>query len=207
MVLDGLSSSLRNTLRKIANATNIDKKMINEVAREIQEGLDLVPSFAVDGELKWWAERELPNDPYAFRALRDRMAELGYSYVVLDLAPGDSMLERQALSIADEVVLVAGPEYFAADGIEAADSTLGFVRDRLLGRFTADRLLVNRVHRGYAAHQVFAEEFARSGREIYVIGQSTAIHDCVMRHQTIWGYDPGNKHTSEYQRLAADLRG
>ena len=39
MVLEGLSSSLRSTLRKIANATNIDKRMIDEIARDIQIAL------------------------------------------------------------------------------------------------------------------------------------------------------------------------
>jgi len=39
MVLEGLSSSLRGTLRKIANATNIDRRMIDEVARDIQIAL------------------------------------------------------------------------------------------------------------------------------------------------------------------------
>ena len=39
MVLESLGSSLRNTLRKIANATHIDRKMIDEVCRDIQRAL------------------------------------------------------------------------------------------------------------------------------------------------------------------------
>ncbi|WP_455392807.1 signal recognition particle protein Srp54 [[Eubacterium] cellulosolvens] len=39
MVLDTLASSLRNTLKKIANATHIDKNLIKEVIRDIQRAL------------------------------------------------------------------------------------------------------------------------------------------------------------------------
>ena len=39
MVLDNLSTSLRDTLRKIANAPNIDKDLIKEVVRDIQRAL------------------------------------------------------------------------------------------------------------------------------------------------------------------------
>ncbi len=39
MVLDSLANSLRNTLRKIANATHIDKTLIKEVIRDIQRAL------------------------------------------------------------------------------------------------------------------------------------------------------------------------
>jgi signal recognition particle subunit SRP54 len=39
LVLDSLASSLRNTLKKIANATHIDKNLIKEVIRDIQRAL------------------------------------------------------------------------------------------------------------------------------------------------------------------------
>lgn len=39
MVLDTLATSLRNTLKKIANATHIDKNLIKEVIRDIQRAL------------------------------------------------------------------------------------------------------------------------------------------------------------------------
>jgi len=39
MVLDNLSTSLRDTLRKIANAPNVDKDLIKEVVRDIQRAM------------------------------------------------------------------------------------------------------------------------------------------------------------------------
>jgi signal recognition particle subunit SRP54 len=39
LVLESLANSLRNTLKKIANATHIDKKLINDVVKDIQRAL------------------------------------------------------------------------------------------------------------------------------------------------------------------------
>ena len=39
MVLDDLGSSLRGTLKKIANAVYVDSKLIKEVVRDIQRAL------------------------------------------------------------------------------------------------------------------------------------------------------------------------
>ena len=39
MVLDDLGSSLKGTLRKIANAVYVDSKLIKEVVRDIQRAL------------------------------------------------------------------------------------------------------------------------------------------------------------------------
>ena len=39
MVLEGLSGPLRDTLKRIANATHIDKSLIKDVVRDIQRAL------------------------------------------------------------------------------------------------------------------------------------------------------------------------
>jgi chromosome partitioning protein len=168
----------------------------------VREGLDLLPSFAIGGELGKWAETELPSKPFAFSDLRDEIAGAGYAYAVFDLAPGDSSLERAVLAAADEVLLVAAPEYFSADGLESAMETLEEIRRDRRGRFDSSRLVVNRVNRSYAAHQAYAEALEGNGMEVFTIGQSTGIHDAVMFHRTIFEHEPGNRYTSEYQRLA-----
>jgi chromosome partitioning protein len=178
---------------------------LSAAAVRIREGLDLVPSFAIGGELKRWSETELPGKPFAFADLRDAIERAGYTYVVYDLAPGDSLLEWSALASVDEVVLVASPEYFSADGLESATDSLDRIRRDRRGRFQSGRLVVNRVNRSYAAHTVLAEEFSGNGFDVYQIGQSTGIHDAVMSHQSVFEYEPGNRYTSEYQRLAQEI--
>jgi chromosome partitioning protein len=173
----------------------------------VRDNLDVLPSFAIGGDLGDFAETKLPKQPFAFMDLRDECARLGYAFVLLDLAPGDSTLERSALAMCDEVVLVAAPEYFSADGLEAARDTLESVKRERRCQFASYRLVANRAHGSYAAHKVFLDEYRSNGAKVYTINQSTPVHDAVMQHATIWEADPGNRTTGEYQRLAQDLAG
>lgn len=177
---------------------------LDAAAVEIRDNLDLLPSFAIGGELKQWSETQLPSKPFAFADLRD--AATGYAFTVLDLAPGDSILEWSALASVDEVILVAAPEYFSSDGLESAEDSLNRIRADRRARFDSSRLVINRVNRSYAAHTVLLEEMSRNGYSVYQIGQSTPIHDALMYKQTVFEYDPGNRWTSEYQRLAQEAR-
>jgi len=84
MVLEGLSSSLRSTLRKIANATNIDKRMIDEIARDIQIALitaDVhVPMVKqITDRIK---ERALTEKPKPGHSSREHVIQIVYEELV-----------------------------------------------------------------------------------------------------------------------------
>jgi chromosome partitioning protein len=170
-----------------------------------REGLDIIPSFAIGGELREWSETKLQRDPFAFSGLMDTLRPL-YDFVVFDLHPAAGLLELSVLAECDEVILVANPEHFSSDGIESATAHLQTLREKRRARFRADRMVVNRMNRSYAAHKVLLEEIQGMGFRLYEIGQSQDIHDCIMRKRTIFEYAPGNRWTSEYQRLAKELR-
>jgi chromosome partitioning protein len=176
---------------------------ILEAVVEVRPGLDLIPSFAIGGELREWSESKLSRNPFAFAELAERLG--AYAFVVYDLHPAAGLLELSVLSECDEVVIVAQPEHFASDGIESADAHLEGLRSRRRARFRADRMIVNRVNRSYAAHKVLLEEMRGSRRTLFHIGQSQDIHDCAMYQKTLFEYAPGNRWTTEYQRLAQEL--
>jgi len=166
----------------------------------IRPDLCLLPSFAIGGELQSWAELELPKAPFAFQDLRDRLE--GFDYVVIDLHPGDTQLERAALAICDEILLCTTPEYFGNDGIESALEVLTEVRQRLRGKADASRLVINRVNKSYSAHGVISEHMRSYALQTWEIGQSQAIHDSQMMHQLLWEYDKRNRWTEVYRQIA-----
>lgn len=197
-VKDGAKHELADVL---AGGCELASAVVN-----VRENLDLLPSFAIGGDLKGFSETQLPKQPFVFLDLRETIEKAGYRYTVYDLAPGDSSLERAILGTVDLVVLVAAPEFFSRDGLEAAEATLDEVRKQLRGRFDAGRLVVNRLNAAYAAHRVIEEELASSTKyRRYLIGQSTAIHDSQMVHQSLFEYEPGNRYMAEYQRLAQEI--
>lgn len=181
------------------------KATIEKAAKKVVYHLDIIPTFAIGGELNTFAETKLPALPFAIDDLKIEAERAGYDYLVFDMAPGDSILQRSTLATADEVILVASAEYFAADGLESAIEILNEVRRTRRAQFNVRRLVVNRLNKTYASHDVFLTNFKESGFELYQIGQNTRIHDAVMFHGTIKEWDPGNKFAPVFQSLAGAI--
>jgi len=84
MVLEGLANSLRDTLKKIVNASNIDAGLIKEVVKEIQRALILADINAALA-LKLTKEierRALTEKPPAGMSSRDHVVRIVYEELV-----------------------------------------------------------------------------------------------------------------------------
>ncbi len=90
MVLDSLATSLRGTLKKIANASNIDKDIIKEVVRDIQRAL-LQADVNVKLVLQITKEverRSLEERPPAGMSSREHVIRIIYDELVKILGEG-----------------------------------------------------------------------------------------------------------------------
>ena len=181
------------------------KAGVEDAIMRVRDNLDLIPTIAIDGELKPWSETVLPGKPFAFADLREGIEQIGFDFVVLDLGPGISMLEKAMLSVVDEIVPVVVAESFSVDGLEIFRNELEKLRQDRHASFTAERLVINRVNRSYSLHIAYRDQLAKLDYRIYEIGQSTGISDCVPAHQSLFEFDPGNRNTSEFQRLAQEI--
>jgi len=84
MVLDSLSTSLRNTLRKIANAPHVDKDLIQDVVRDLQRALlqaDVEVKLAFKLS-KMVEERALAERPPAGTSSREHVIRIIYEELV-----------------------------------------------------------------------------------------------------------------------------
>lgn len=178
---------------------------ITDAIVPVRDRLNIIPTFT-NGDLRQYAQSKLFSEPFAFANLRDEAGRLGYDFLVFDLGPGDSVLEMTATAACDEVVIVAAPEYFAADGVAGAVELLLEHARKRRAEFRHTKLVANRTNGAYAAHKAYLEQFQGAGWHVYTIGQSTAIHAAQEQRQSIFEFDPGNRYTSEYQRLATELR-
>jgi chromosome partitioning protein len=178
---------------------------LQEAIIPIGANLDIVPTFSIGGDLNTFAETRLPSLPFAFVDFQEQVQALGYDYLMYDMAPGDSILQRAILATANEVLLVATPEYFASDGLEAAMAILEEVKKTRRATYHVKKMVINRINKAYASHDVYLENFGQSDFELYAIGQNTRIHDAVMFHGTIKEWDPGNKFAPIFQSLAGAL--
>lgn len=100
MVLDNLSDALRKTLKKIANATNVDKNLIKEVVKDIQRAM-LQADVNVKLVLtltKRIENRALLEKPKAGMSSREHVIKIVYDELVKILGePREIKLRRQII--------------------------------------------------------------------------------------------------------------
>lgn len=173
-----------------------------EVILPVREGLDLLPTFAIGGGLKEWAETKLYGKPQAFARLIRDIAALGYEYAVFDMSPGASLLERSIVAAVDEALPILRPEIFSVDGLEVFVETLNEIRNDLGGRVASSRLVVNGLNRSMPVHLSYADSLSGKGREVFIIPQSARITNAQTDHLFLAEYAPADKPLNEYARLA-----
>jgi chromosome partitioning protein len=178
------------------------RAVLSETILPIREGLDLLPSFAIGGGLKIWAETVLPGHPFAFQDFRTQVEQLGYSYLLYDMSPGASFLERSIISSVDEVLPVVRPEVFSFDGLEVFRDTLEAIRRDLRATATAPRLVVNGLNRSIAVHRTYFDELGQQGFELFTIGQNSKVCEAQTYHTFLAEHETDNRSLPEYRRLA-----
>jgi len=84
MVLDGLGQSLRNAIKKIANASHVDQKLVKEVVKDIQRALlqaDVNVKLVLE-MTKHLEERALSEKPPAGMSSREHVIRIVYEELV-----------------------------------------------------------------------------------------------------------------------------
>ncbi|MBA7541196.1 Sporulation initiation inhibitor protein Soj [subsurface metagenome] len=178
-----------------------------EAILPVRENLDLLGTFAIGGDLKGWSETQLAGKPFAFERLSDQVADLGYDFLIFDLGPGISILEKSILAFVDEIVPTVAAEYFSADGLEIFEHELEQIRRDRKAAFVVKRLVVNRVNDSYTLHKAYRTTMQDLSYQTFTIHQSTGISDCVPEHLTVFEYDPKNRNLPVLEDLAGKLSG
>lgn len=174
-----------------------------EATRPIRKSLDLVPTFAIGGSLKDWAETSLlTKSPYAFQDLAEAAEALNYQYLIYDMSPGASVLERSIIATVDECVPVVRPETFSVDGLQSFEATIQEIRKNLRSRVSVPRLVVGAVNRSFSIHVEYLAALRTLPYELYDIGQTTKLPEAQGANQFLQEYDPENRILPEYAKLA-----
>lgn len=176
---------------------------LDDCIRNIREGLDLLPTFAIGGGLKEWAETALmTKHPFAFQDLTEAAREAGYDYLVYDLSPGASALERSIIASVDECLPVIKPEAFSVDGLQTFEATIADIRKNLRARVTVPRLVIGCINRSFAIHVEYLNALEKLPYGLFTIGQTTKLPEAQGANRFLAEYDTGNKILPEYTRLA-----
>ena len=179
------------------------KADVQDAIVQVRENLDIIPCFAIGGELKRWSETDMMRVKDPFHKLFRRLHELGYNYIVCDTSPSMSALEREIFSAVDEIIIVAGAERFSFEGIESFQSHLEEIRENLDGNFNNDKLILNRVNTSFGAHRGYMKQLEeKEGIKLFIVGQSQSIANAQLKRQFLDEYDSNNKYLPVMAELA-----
>jgi chromosome partitioning protein len=141
------------------------------------------------------------------RVLADRMAGLRakYQYVVLDCGPSLSLLNQNALSFADEVLIPVSCDYLALVGVKQVLKTLKDI-DKHLGHTVRISGVVPtffdaRTRLAREAVDTLSGHFKE--RLYEPIRRSTRLAEAPSHRQTIFEYAPDSPGAEDYRRLVA----
>ncbi len=104
--------------------------------------LYLIPTFAIGGGLKLYAETKLSDEPYIIQDLVKSL-DNEFDHIILDLSPGLGRLERSALVASNEVITPMTPEVFSLDGLEIFIEELDKLRKNLRSNLIHTKIIIN----------------------------------------------------------------
>jgi len=132
-----------------------------------------------------------------------------YHYVVLDCAPSLSLLNQNALTYADEVLIPVACDYLGLVGVRQVLRTLRDV-ERVLGHSVRIAGVLptfydSRTRLAREAHETLQKHF--QDRCLEPIRRSTRLAEAPSKKQTIFEYAPDSSAAEDYRRTVEALLG
>jgi chromosome partitioning protein len=178
-----------------------------DVAVPVRGHLDVVTSDASLAAAEQWLARR--DDRDRSRVLAERMGSCDrrYHYVVLDCAPSLSLLNQNALTFADEVVIPVACDYLGLVGVKQVLRTLRDV-ERVLGHSVRIAGVLPTFYDGRTrlareAHDTLQKHFKE--RCLEPIRRSTRLAEAPSHKQTIFEYAPDSTGAEDYRRTIESL--
>ncbi len=176
-----------------------------EVAVPVRQHLDVITSNATLAAAEIWLARQEPEtrSRVMTRRLNRMRVSRRYDYVVIDCGPSLNLLNQNALSYADEVVIPVTCDYLALVGVK---QVLRTIRD--IERFLHHAVRVS------AVLPTFYDGRTRLSREVLgtlqshfktkclePIRQNTRLAEAPGYSKTIFEYAPQSNGASDYNRV------
>jgi len=175
------------------------------IIRELRENLDLLTTRAIGSKLREWSDYNLTRQQFAVMDFLDGIRGK-YAYCVVDLHPeANAFLERRFLAASDEVITVMAAETFSVNGLDNFLGALDTIKAQDRASFTAGRVVLNRVNRGYSIHTAYMDALKEKGLELFVVGQAQAIANSQLFGLFLAEHDDKSLQLKEYARLAREV--
>ena len=172
------------------------------------DGLEYIPASKALRNMEAELLNKRSRETILARKLEQVKAE--YDYVVIDCAPGDSVLNDNALSASDAVVIPTECSGFSLQGMQNLLMSIKEIQQEIKPNLQIEGYLLVK----YDKQTKIAKEVSRYfEKQSDVPTLKTKIRKCVkfdespLGHQTIFEYAPESNGAEDYMRLAEELTG
>ncbi len=180
----------------------VDGTEVSDVAVPIRSHLDVVTADATLAVAEVWLAR-LDKDRDRVMAQRLGQTHRRYQYIVLDCGPSLSLLNQNALTYADEVLIPVSCDYLSLVGVKQVLKTLKDI-ERHLGHSVN---ITGVLPTFYDARVRLAREAVETLREHFrerlydPIRRSTRLAEAPSHRQTIFEYDAESSGAEDYRKV------
>ncbi len=178
---------------------------VDESIIKFTDFFHLLPTSGLSSELKPFTSSALINKPFLFCDLKEEIKNLGYDFVIYDMSPGMSILERSVLLASDEVIVPLTPEYFSIDGIEIFNNELHNIIKDFRVSIKFDKIVVNNYNKSFREHNEYYKSIKILNYNLFTIGQETKLSQCVTLNKSIFDYYPKSRVIPELDNLTSVL--
>jgi chromosome partitioning protein len=182
-----------------------------EVCVPVRKGLDVITSDATLAAAEIWLARQEPDVRARVLAQRLNITKVTrrYSHVLLDCAPSLSLLNQNALSYADEVIIPVTCDYLALVGVKQVLRTIKDIERHLAHSVRVTAVLPTfydgRVRLAREAVATLREHFKE--RCLEPVRQNTRLAEAPAHKKTIFEHAPDSHGAEDYRRVVAWLLG
>ena len=183
----------------------LGKQTLNELAVPIRSNLEIVPSSDTLAQ----ADIDLvPMDNREFK-LRERLRSLDgdFDFVILDCAPSLSLLNKNILLYAEEVVIPVSCDYLSLVGVKQVLKTLDTIKNQFNHQVTVSGVIPTFFDtRTNISHEVIRNLQNRFKNSVLPpVRINTRIREAPIYKQTIFEYAPDSNGAEDYLAIAGAL--
>jgi chromosome partitioning protein len=177
----------------------------------VRKLLDVVTSDATLAAAEIWLARQEPDARARVLMQRLNLMQVTrkYSYVILDCGPSLNLLNQNALTYADEVIIPVTCDYLALVGVKQCVQTIKDVERHLHHSVRITGVLPTfydaRTRLAREAYTTLKQHFR--GKCLEPVRQNTRLAEAPANRKTIFEYAPESHGARDYQRVVDWLSG
>jgi chromosome partitioning protein len=182
-----------------------------EVSIPVRKNLDIITSDATLAAAEIWLARQEPEVRARLLLQRLNLTKVtrNYQYVILDCGPSLNLLNQNALTYADEVIVPVTCDYLALVGVKQVMRTIKDVEKHLGHSVRVSAVLPTfydgRTKLAREAYQTLREHF--KGKCLEPVRQNTRLAEAPANRKTIFEYAPDSHGATDYNRVVEWMAG